>query len=638
MILLFEGMRYRQSDLKKVFGEKSWQRWTTRADKSGAYVSCVGYFYNAIDNCQYFIMPKVFVFNGKKVFGMPDKQADYKDRLHLIDLDEWTEGQEQLNNRWAVDVIHKLPVYIFLAIKRYRNTYQNSVNNEEVDLLSAAGLEGSSEMTYLEMILALQDFYNDHKQLFIYIYKLTHSGTNKIDWVRTIHTQQAYRNDDNYIYSTLVNKRKSINLDERLLVIFFSTLRYAQDTYNFPLKYECWYHLDSPSNFKRLAENGMILRELKGLRQNYFRDELQKLWKLLYNFYDIRSREKSNETDNQYLMVRKFDRIFEDMVNELIGDKYNSKDQRNELIYQKDDKIVDHLFLYRSIDDYADDHENNVNYIGDSKYYKEGNAPEGSSFFKQYTYARNVIQTEITWFLTKKPNDKYRNNLTEGYKITPNFFILGKVLKDYDFKDSHLVEDIKDPQKYNDEFLKNRSVQWENRLFDRDTLFLEKYNINFLFVLYSYVHNDTAKNRKFKEYAKQTFRKNFIDHLNGIYEFKLLKLSWKQDLEDVIYRNFKDLNGRIYLPFNIDPKKDQVYLLFAYEKGSTNEAIAEQQILLKIRGYFNIMHYKLGESIEEAESEYNVEMRIGYHAAKGYGRLSDKAAEDDLKDEIDKSL
>lgn len=632
MKLIFEGMKYKLSDLQKAFGERTWQRWTTRADKSGAYVSCVGYFYNAKDNCQYFVLPKVFVFNDKKVFGLDGMQADSKDRLPLIDLDEWAEGQYQLNNKWAVDVIHKLPVYIFLAIKRYRDTYQNNTNNEEASLLDAAGIEGSAEMTYLEMILALQNFYNDNKHLFVYIYKLTHSGTNKIDWSRTIHTQVAFRNRNNYIYSTLLNKKKAINFDEKLLVIFFSTLRYARETYNFPLKYECWYHLDSPANYKRLAENGMILRELKDIRQNYFRDEFKKLWRLLYNFYDIHSRDRAEEISNQYLMVRKFDRVFEDMVNELIGDKYNKNNQRNELIYQKDDKIVDHLFLYRSIDDYADDPDNNVNYIGDSKYYKEGYSPEGSSFFKQYTYARNVIQTEITWFLTKKPNDRYRNNITEGYKITPNFFILGKVFKDYNFKDCHLDEDIKDKANHpDDEFLKNRSVQWENRLFDRDTLFLEKYKINFLFVLYSYVHKDTSENRKFKKYAKRKFRDNFIAHLNRIYDFKLLKLTRSINLSDAIYQHFKDINGKVYLPFNIEVDKDRVYLLFAYEIRSAKDKMDEQNILLKIRGSFEAIPYKLGESIEEAEEKYKElqerEKKSRLLAAKGFDSTFIHAAE-----------
>lgn len=633
MKVLFEGMKYKLSDLKEVFGERTYQRWTTRADKSGAYVSCVGYFYNSTEKVQYFVLPKVFIFNGNKVFGIADLRDEKSDkgRLPIIDLDAWKEGRFLLD-RWKVDVIHKLPVYVFLAIKRYRDTYQDSINNEEADLLDAAGLEGSSEMTYLEMIMAMEEFYKNNRQLFIYIYKKSHSGTNKIDWVRTAHTQTAFRNGDNFVYPVMINNRKTINFEERLMVIFYSTLRYIQEIYNYPLKYECWYHLDSPSKFRRLAENGMILKELKAIRQNYFRDEMQKLWKLLYNFYDIRSRERADESHNEYLMVKKFDRIFEDMVNELIGDKFDKKDPKYELINQKDDKIVDHLFLYRAIDDYEDklEHEK-VYYIGDSKYYKEGNSPEGSSFFKQYTYARNIIQTEITWMLTKQPNDKYRNDLTEGYKITPNFFILGKVRDKYDFHDAQLEEIIENKQEPDEEFIKNRSRQWPNRLFDRDTLFLEKYYINFLFVLDAYIHADAYKNKKFKEKAKEKFRNDFIAHLNRQYHFYLLRVLPSYELEEAVNLHFKSLNGKIYLPIG-DFDKNTQYVLMAFENSQKSQTEEEKTLLIQIRNAFEPIRYKLGEDINEAVAEeHKRKQNHSILVAKSHNEVGIKVAENEAE-------
>lgn len=81
-----------------------------------------------------------------------------------------------------------------------------------------------------------------------------------------------------------------------------------------------------------------------------------------------------------------------------------------------------------------------VYYIGDSKYYKEERHPE-------------------------------------GYNITPNFFICGSVDRKKGFSDDALEADSHD-------FTIN--YQFPNRIFDRDTLFLREYNINFLFVLYAY--------------------------------------------------------------------------------------------------------------------------------------------------------
>ena len=71
-------------------------------------------------------------------------------------------------------------------------------------------------------------------------------------------------------------------------------------------------------------------------------------------------------------------------------------------------------------------------------------------------------------------NFRYRDSLTEGYNITPNFFIRGKI----DFKNPNNCsgELIKDNvfERHNEHFF--------NRLFDRDTLFLQSYDINFMYV------------------------------------------------------------------------------------------------------------------------------------------------------------
>ena len=600
MKVLFEGYKYKYSDIEKVFGKQGYLGWVTRADKFGAYLSCVGYFYNKEDNTQFFILPKVFAFSEgnetDRAFGVKGKElksGNGTDFSPIFDIDEFKAEKDGLDV-WEVDIIHKLPVYIFLAILRYRTKYTDSVNNYEANLLDAAGLTGSADKTFLEMIMSLQQFYNEHRQLFVYVYKMTHSGYNKISWNRTVHTQTAIRNNSNYIYPTTVNKRKTIDYDERLLVIFFNTLGYIQEEYNYPLKYECFYNLDSTSAFKQKAKNGLILKELKRIRQNYFRDEFQKLWQLLFNFYDIEHNMKAGNGHNEYLLVRKFDRIFEDMINDLIGDNITDK-KRKVLVEQRDDKIVDHLFLYRAVDDYTD-HDDKVYYIGDSKYYKGSTGIEGSSYYKQFTYARNIIQQEIAWMLTDDPEDidqRYRNEKTEGYKITPNFFILGRVRPDYTLHKSELEQD-----RFFD-FDKNKSIQWKNRLFDRDTLFLEKYYINFLFVLDSYVHADSYKNKKFKDEAKRKFRKDFIFHLNQQYHFYLLRLKPSYTLDEALDRYFRVLIGKIYLSTEEITDRDSQYVLMAYENKKWEKAADELSLIQKIAPAFETIEYKLGDNIEE---------------------------------------
>ena len=80
--------------------------------------------------------------------------------------------------------------------------------------------------------------------------------------------------------------------------------------------------------------------------------------------------------------------------------------------------------------------ENDVYYIGDSKYYKIGSDPKGEAVYKQYTYARNVIQWNLNLFLDEKSKDsekdrykniRLRDDITEGYNVIPNFFVSANI-------------------------------------------------------------------------------------------------------------------------------------------------------------------------------------------------------------------
>lgn len=66
-------------------------------------------------------------------------------------------------------------------------------------------------------------------------------------------------------------------------------------------------------------------------------------------------------------------------------------------------------------------------------------------------------------------NLRYRDELTEGYNITPNFFIYGYINNFKDFDNDELNEKGKIV----------KSFHFEDRLFDRDTLFVHQYKINF---------------------------------------------------------------------------------------------------------------------------------------------------------------
>ena len=166
--------------------------------------------------------------------------------------------------------------------------------------------------------------------------------------------------------------------------------------------------------------------------------------------------------------------------------------------------------MYRDVALTAEGENNNqIYYIGDSKYYKLGHDLGRESVYKQYTYARNVIQWNINLFLDddndldskerkerSEDRQKYKDirlrgskgeDLTEGYNILPNFFISAFVDNDrkYDAGDNNLKNHIveRNGEKVHNTYI---SYQFANRLFDRDTLVLSHYDVNFLYVVYLY--------------------------------------------------------------------------------------------------------------------------------------------------------
>jgi hypothetical protein len=172
---------------------------------------------------------------------------------------------------------------------------------------------------------------------------------------------------------------------------------------------------------------------------------------------------------------------------------------------------------------------------------------------KQYTYAKNVIQYNINW-LNLDENTKqvrYRDELTEGYNITPNFFISAFVKDNLDFRENGL--NFKENFKGNNHFT--------NRLFDRDTLILRAYNINFLYVLSAYIQNSNSQKETFKKHTRKQFRTELVQYLNKNFEF--IKIV-SDDIEQFVEQNFRKLQGKIYRPSGWKNE-----LLIAVEKGTS---------------------------------------------------------------------
>ena len=283
------------------------------------------------------------------------------------------------------------------------------------------------------------------------------------------------------IYLNPVNRKRRTNFDEELLIIFFSILNYIGDTYGFPKEICCQYQLITGKRFETYL-NGFGKTRLHQIKYKYFSDKALQLWNLCYAFFE-QSKQVYVSTDRrEYLLVKNFYIVFEAIIDELVGDNPlpDGMDKR-----QDDGKIVDHLFTAASLIEserrHNDTDTHQTYYIGDSKYYKMGHELGRESVYKQYTYARNVIQWNLDIFNglndTVKPSPvRLRDEQTEGYEIIPNFFISAKLDEQFRY-DNDGIE--KTDRKKN----KHKNVQFMNRLFDRDTMLLFHYDVNFLYVL-----------------------------------------------------------------------------------------------------------------------------------------------------------
>lgn len=201
------------------------------------------------------------------------------------------------------------------------------------------------------------------------------------------------------------------------------------------------------------------------------------------------------------------------------------------------------MYTYKSLT--ATD-EQPIYYIGDSKYYKRGNAIGRHSVYKQFTYARNVIQWNLNLFMNgedekfclskAKGVSKLRDDLTEGYNIIPNFFISARLNEELDYKEELQITD-KQHTHFN-----NR--QFDNRLFDRDTLLVCHYDVNFLYVVSLYARNNALQKDSWKAAVREKFRQEIQKILEENFQFHAMKARSGVNAESYIKEHFQELLGK----------------------------------------------------------------------------------------------
>ena len=535
----------------------------------------VGYYYNSLLRDCVFILPKVLLqgnensSDGKElVFGR------YKPE-EIANLDE----KNPLSKKER-DFIYKFAVWIYRAIVVYKNDKQTDSSIIYYAQIAQIG-KGQRRLsnTYLDILLSLIQFNRENQNFFFFILKNLHSGLNKINWTRTIGKTTAIVQRNRPIYLNPINKKRQINFDEELLVIFFSILNYIGDTYGFSKEINCQFDLIKGKMFETYLK-GYGKTRLLQIKYKYFSDKALELWRLCFAFFDESRQIFINTEQKEYLLVKNFYIVFEAIIDELIGDKPLPDGMEKK---QGDGKIVDHLFSAPSL---IDGKAKQTYYIGDSKYYKIDHELSSESIYKQYTYARNVIQWNLDIFNDGRKSDvRLRDEVTEGYNIIPNFFISAKMDKEFDYSNDGIE---KTDRKKN----KHKQIQFKNRLFDRDTLLLFHYDVNFLFVLSLYARNNTSQKAEWKNDIRNKFRKEIQDWLQKDYDFYAMRARPGVDGEEYIRHNFKQVVGKIYTPFS-DEKTYSLALDNNDPEGDNKE------ILSALSEFFYVKPCNLGQNPDE---------------------------------------
>lgn len=530
MRIFIEGESYPVKVLKDTFGEKFYL-----PNGQTGTIDSVGYYHTA-DHEVIYLLPKVFINTEGLILNRYRKEE-----LAVKNAETVIGSVDELN--W----LRRFLIIFYRGLIEYRRRFRDKIQFKEEVLQLSTSL-GENEYSFLDIVLSFANFYKNNKNTIVFIQKKhTSAQHKKINWSRTVKKSEPMFDDSGVpLYMEMNVKRNFLNTEEQLLQIFYSVLHHLKDEYNFNIHIESPYQVLRGKAYLKMEQSA--LKILKKIRYRYFSDVLVKMHKLLVLYFTKTDKVSISGKSEDFIMVKYYHLVFEDMIDKLISVEFNTKQTNKgislkKLKDNKDGKIIDHLFEYESVIDRSE----SIYYIGDSKYYKSGNSISGSSVYKQFTYAKNIIQFNIDLLNEgKKINNvlRYRDDITEGYNITPNFFIQGVLDDLFNFDDDKLsvIEDKGVEHSYH----------FKERIFDRDSLFVNHFSINFLFVLKSYTDKTSSELSNYREIIHRKFRNSFIGYLKkqNRFKFYLTEFESEEELENFVSSEFRNLTGKIYSPKN----------------------------------------------------------------------------------------
>ena len=214
MRILIEEYQYAYEDMSQMAPSLDIQH-----DAEGKVsLSRVGYFFcPEVDDCV-FVLPKVLLegeFGQELVFG----HIPPRDLIVLDKCEKLTSTEREF--------IYNLSVWIYRAICVFKEHEYDRFGGKKkmpsIVLYKQMPIVGHSRKrkanTFLDILLALQQWNRDNQQFVMFIVKNLHAGYNKINWTRTIsHSQAIIQNEhssQSVVYLNPVNRKRKINFDKR---------------------------------------------------------------------------------------------------------------------------------------------------------------------------------------------------------------------------------------------------------------------------------------------------------------------------------------------------------------------------------------------------------------------------------------
>jgi hypothetical protein len=499
------------------------QDWLLSLQDGRVMLNRVGYYRSPYEGELFLIVPKIFETTPHHFDNIPLEQLAQHNVATLF--------KDHARSASEIDYIYRFALSLYLSLREFQRRTQDSTIIRQDYLQNILSTLSDNETSELDCVMSLVEFFRNNRDLIIFKVKQAQSQQfKKTDWRKTVQkTMPVLINDKTPLYTQTIQKQQEPNNEAEIFTIYFSLMRYFHTEYGLNTRFDASGltlidGIDTPSVRQRLV------KRLKTLKNQYFTDKLKQMLLLMLQYFEKKDNARTQQGKPEYVLCQDYHLVFEDMIDKLLSDT----DYERKLKEQSDGKIVDHIFKGDSL--FMPDP---IWYIGDSKYYKPTTAMSENAIYKQHTYAKNIIQYNINLFNNPSPDAtyvRYRDALTEGYNITPNFFIQAYI-NPLNFTDTE------DNFRYIDGGT-HLNKHFYNRVFDRDSLSIHTFNINFIFVFQSYITASTATRQQFKAVAKL----KIYTAVSAYYQqqFRFYTLQPAGSVEAFVEKYFKILNGKIY--------------------------------------------------------------------------------------------